>query len=155
MSARKSERLLNLLITLLVSRGASPDQAKSPLNVSDPEAVREVHEDYVDSGARIITTNTWDANRVKLTTHEWSDSLEKINRDPRRTLESHTNWERPRAIFRLGNLAVDTLGGRERACRVRLGLGVAVQAVLAVGHGAAHLRGDARCGGVGCLERLA
>ena len=35
--------------TLLVSRGASPDQAKSPLNVSDPEAVREVHEDYVDS----------------------------------------------------------------------------------------------------------
>jgi homocysteine S-methyltransferase len=67
--------------TLLVSRGASPDQAKSPLNVSDPEAVREVHEDYVDAGARIITTNTWDANRVKLTTHEWADSLEKINRE--------------------------------------------------------------------------
>ncbi len=67
--------------TLLVSRGASPDQAKSPLNVSDPEAVREVHEDYCDSGARILTTNTWDANRVKLTAHEWADSLEKINRE--------------------------------------------------------------------------
>lgn len=67
--------------TLLVSRGASPEQAKSPLNVSDPEAVREVHEDYCDSGARIITTNTWDANRVKLTAHEWGDSLEKINRE--------------------------------------------------------------------------
>jgi homocysteine S-methyltransferase len=67
--------------TLLVSRGAAPDQAKSPLNVSDPEAVREVHEDYVDAGARILTTNTWDANRVKLTAHEWADSLEKINRE--------------------------------------------------------------------------
>lgn len=67
--------------TLLVSRGASPDQAKSPLNVSDPEAVRDVHEDYCDAGARILTTNTWDANRVKLTTHEWADSLEKINRE--------------------------------------------------------------------------
>ncbi|HMA16920.1 MAG TPA: bifunctional homocysteine S-methyltransferase/methylenetetrahydrofolate reductase, partial [Thermoanaerobaculia bacterium] len=67
--------------TLLVSRGASPDQAKSPLNVSDPEAVREVHEDYCDAGARILTTNTWDANRVKLTAHEWADSLEKINRE--------------------------------------------------------------------------
>ena len=67
--------------TLLVSRGASPDQAKSPLNVSDPEAVREVHEDYCDAGARIVTTNTWDANRVKLTAHEWGDSLEKINRE--------------------------------------------------------------------------
>src|SRR6476659_5134908 len=67
--------------TLLVSRGASPDQAKSPLNVSDPEAVRDVHEDYCDAGARILTTNTWDANRVKLSTHEWGDSLEKINRE--------------------------------------------------------------------------
>jgi methionine synthase I (cobalamin-dependent)/5,10-methylenetetrahydrofolate reductase len=67
--------------TLLVSRGAAPEQAKSPLNVSDPEAVREVHEDYVDAGARILTTNTWDGNRVKLTAHEWADSLEKINRE--------------------------------------------------------------------------
>jgi methionine synthase / methylenetetrahydrofolate reductase(NADPH) len=67
--------------TLLVSRGASPDQAKSPLNLSDPESVREVHDDYVAAGARILTTNTWDANRVKLTSHEWADSLERINRE--------------------------------------------------------------------------
>ena len=67
--------------TLLVSRGAAPEQAKSALNVSDPEAVREVHEDYVDAGARILTTNTWDGNRVKLTAHEWADSLERINRE--------------------------------------------------------------------------
>ena len=67
--------------TLLVSRGASPDQAKSPLNLTDPESVREVHDDYRDAGARILTTNTWDANRVKLATHEWADSLEKINRE--------------------------------------------------------------------------
>jgi len=67
--------------TLLVSRGASPEQAKSPLNLTDPESVREVHDDYRDAGARLLTTNTWDANRVKLTAHEWSDSLEKINRE--------------------------------------------------------------------------
>jgi homocysteine S-methyltransferase len=67
--------------TLLTSRGASPDQARSPLNLSDPESVREVHEDYLEAGARILTTNTWDANRVKLTSHEWADSLEKINRE--------------------------------------------------------------------------
>src|SRR5450755_1700735 len=67
--------------TLLVSRGASPEQAKAPLNVTDPELVREVHDDYRDVGAQILTTNTWDANRVKLTAHEWSDSLEKINRE--------------------------------------------------------------------------
>ena len=67
--------------TLLVSRGADPEQAKSPLNLTDPESVREVHDDYRDAGARILTTNTWDANRVKLAAHEWADSLEKINRE--------------------------------------------------------------------------
>ncbi|HEY6928801.1 MAG TPA: bifunctional homocysteine S-methyltransferase/methylenetetrahydrofolate reductase [Thermoanaerobaculia bacterium] len=67
--------------TLLVSRGASGEQAKSPLNLTDPAAVSEVHEDYLSAGARILTTNTWDGNRVKLTTHEWADSLEKINRE--------------------------------------------------------------------------
>jgi len=67
--------------TLLVSRGADPEQAKSPLNLADPDSVREVHEDYLDAGARLLTTNTWDANRVKLTAHEWADSLEKINRE--------------------------------------------------------------------------
>ncbi len=66
--------------TLLVSRGAAPEQAMSPFSLSDPSAVSEVHEDYRDAGARILTTNTWDANRVKLTAHDWADSLEKINR---------------------------------------------------------------------------
>lgn len=67
--------------TLLDSRGATSEQAKSPLNLTDAEAVAEVHGDYVDAGSRILTTNTWDANRVKLTAHEWADSLEKINRE--------------------------------------------------------------------------
>ncbi|MEP6993250.1 MAG: bifunctional homocysteine S-methyltransferase/methylenetetrahydrofolate reductase [Acidobacteriota bacterium] len=67
--------------TLLTSRGALPGQARSPLNLSDPESVREVHDDYLGAGARILTTNTWDANRVKLTAHEWGDSLDRINRE--------------------------------------------------------------------------
>jgi homocysteine S-methyltransferase len=66
--------------TLLVTRGAEPSAAKSSLNVSAPETVSEIHDDYVDAGARIITTNSWDANRVKLREHDWADSLEKINR---------------------------------------------------------------------------
>jgi homocysteine S-methyltransferase len=87
--------------TLLVSRGASPDQAKSPLNLSDPESVREVHDDYVAAGARILTTNTWDANRVKLTTHEWADSLERINREGARLAREATTGE---SVFVAGSL---------------------------------------------------
>jgi len=79
--------------TLLVSRGASPEQAKTPLNLTDPESVREVHDDYLGAGARILTTNTWDANRVKLTAHEWGDSLEKINREGVRLAREATAGE--------------------------------------------------------------
>jgi len=66
--------------TLLVTRGAEPATAKASLNLSSPETVSEIHEDYADAGARILTTNTWDGNRIKLREHDWADSLEKINR---------------------------------------------------------------------------
>ncbi len=66
--------------TLLVTRGADPAVAKSSLNLSAPGTVSEIHEDYADAGVRILTTNSWDANRVKLREHDWADSLEKINR---------------------------------------------------------------------------
>ena len=67
--------------TLLVSRGAPTDGPRSPLCVSSPDLVREIHDDYVAAGAQILTTNTWDANRAKLTKYDWADSLEKINRE--------------------------------------------------------------------------
>ena len=66
--------------TLLVTRGAEPTTARSSLNVSAPATVSEIHEDYADAGVRILTTNSWDANRIKLREHDWADSLEKINR---------------------------------------------------------------------------
>ncbi|MGH9444011.1 MAG: bifunctional homocysteine S-methyltransferase/methylenetetrahydrofolate reductase [Thermoanaerobaculia bacterium] len=67
--------------TLLVTRGAEPSSARSSLNLAAPQTVSEIHEDYADAGVRILTTNTWDANRVKLREHDWADSLEKINRE--------------------------------------------------------------------------
>ena len=66
--------------TLLVSRGAPADGPRSPISLSTPDLVREVHDDYVSAGAQIVSTNTWDANRSKLTKFDWADSLEKINR---------------------------------------------------------------------------
>jgi homocysteine S-methyltransferase len=66
--------------TLLVSRGAAADGPRSPISLSTPDLVREVHDDYVSAGAQIVSTNTWDANRSKLTKFDWADSLEKINR---------------------------------------------------------------------------
>src|SRR5262249_14222459 len=66
--------------TLFVARGAPSDGPRSPLCLSATSLVREVHDDYVSAGAALISTNTWDANRVKLTKYDWADSMEKINR---------------------------------------------------------------------------
>lgn len=67
--------------TLLVSRGAPSDGPRSTLCLTHPDLVREMHDDYIGAGAQIIATNTWDANRAKLTKFDWADSLEKINRE--------------------------------------------------------------------------
>ncbi len=66
--------------SLLVARGAPPDSPRSPVCLTTPSLVREIHDDYVAAGAQILTTNSWDANRVKLSRFDWADSLEKINR---------------------------------------------------------------------------
>ena len=66
--------------TLLVSRGAPAEGPRSPNSVAAPDLVREIHDDYVAAGAQVLSTNTWDANRAKLSRFDWADSLEKINR---------------------------------------------------------------------------
>lgn len=66
--------------TLLVSRGAPADGPRSPVCLTTPDLVREIHDDYVAAGSQLISTNTWDANRAKLTKFDWADSLEKVNR---------------------------------------------------------------------------
>lgn len=79
----KSEVLLGdgAMGTLLVSRGAPADGPRSPVCLTTPGLVEEIHGDYVAAGAQVLSTNTWDANRAKLTKFDWADSLEKINRE--------------------------------------------------------------------------
>ena len=55
--------------------------------------MKEIHDDYVSAGAQILTTNTWDANRAKLTKFDWADSLEKINREAVRLAKAAAEGE--------------------------------------------------------------
>ena len=90
--------------TLLVSRGAPADGPRSPLSVSAPDLVREIHDDYVAAGAQLITTNTWDANRAKLTRFDWADSLERINREAVRLAKAAAEGEYVLVAGELGPL---------------------------------------------------
>ncbi len=48
-------------------------------NLSHPEMVTEIHEEYLRASADIIETNTFAANRFKLETHDLEDRVRDVN----------------------------------------------------------------------------
>jgi homocysteine S-methyltransferase len=49
------------------------------LNTTEPEAVFRVHQAYMDAGAQIIETNTFGANRFKLSPLGLADEVQRLN----------------------------------------------------------------------------
>ncbi len=66
--------------TMLYSKGFRMTRCFDELNLTHPDVVREVHDDYVSAGADIVETNTYGANRLKLAPHGLSDQVAEINR---------------------------------------------------------------------------
>ncbi|MDR1472984.1 MAG: homocysteine S-methyltransferase family protein [Lactobacillales bacterium] len=52
--------------TQLQARGLSIGENPEYFNLSHPEIVKSIHKDYVNAGADVITTNTFQANRKKV-----------------------------------------------------------------------------------------
>jgi methionine synthase / methylenetetrahydrofolate reductase(NADPH) len=65
--------------TMLYSLGVPSNHCFDECNLSQPGLVRQVHEAYIKAGAEIIETNTYGANRFKLSTYDLSDRVRKIN----------------------------------------------------------------------------
>ena len=65
--------------TMLYSKGVFINKCYDELNLRSPEIVLEVHKQYVRAGAEILETNTYGANRVKLTGFGLAEELREIN----------------------------------------------------------------------------
>jgi len=65
--------------TMLYSKGIFINRCFDELNLSAPDLVRSVHEEYLAAGAEIIETNTFGANRFKLRPHGLEEKLLEIN----------------------------------------------------------------------------
>jgi len=65
--------------TELYEQGFGFDTSFDALCLSDPQAVKRVHRGYVDAGAAVITTNTFGANRVRLSRLRREADLDAIN----------------------------------------------------------------------------
>lgn len=65
--------------TQLYERGVLYSACFEELNVSRPELVKKVHEDYVRAGAQVLVTNTFGANALRLEKHGLSGRVAEIN----------------------------------------------------------------------------
>jgi homocysteine S-methyltransferase len=66
--------------TMLHARGVGFDKCFDELNITNPAAVADIHREYIEAGAQLIITNTFGANRFKLSKHGLEDDVAEINR---------------------------------------------------------------------------
>src|SRR5215510_3635512 len=65
--------------TMLYGKGVFINKSFDALNLTQPDLVASVHEEYVRAGADVIETNTFGANRVKLGSFGLAEKLHDIN----------------------------------------------------------------------------
>ncbi|MHB1700146.1 MAG: bifunctional homocysteine S-methyltransferase/methylenetetrahydrofolate reductase [Acidobacteriaceae bacterium] len=65
--------------TMLYSRGVFINRCYDELNLSQPEMIRAVHEEYLQAGAAVVETNTFGANRFRLQRYGMEDKVAAIN----------------------------------------------------------------------------
>ena len=66
--------------TMLFAAGLASGDPPEVWNLAHPDVVRGVHRGYLDAGARILLTNTFGANRLRLALHRLEDRVEHLNR---------------------------------------------------------------------------
>jgi len=65
--------------TMLQNAGLPSGACPELWNLEKPTAITAVHKAYIDSGSTIIETNTFGANRIKLTHYQLHDQVKEIN----------------------------------------------------------------------------
>jgi methionine synthase / methylenetetrahydrofolate reductase(NADPH) len=66
--------------TLLLEHGVPLERCFEELNLSEPDRIRAIHEEYIAAGARVIETNTFGANAVRLERFGFENQVVEINR---------------------------------------------------------------------------
>ncbi len=65
--------------TTLYDRGVFLNRCYDEVNLSDPDLVRSIHQEYLQAGAQLIETNTFGANRFRLHRFGLSEKVHAIN----------------------------------------------------------------------------
>jgi methionine synthase I (cobalamin-dependent) len=65
--------------TMLYSKGVFINQCYDELALRQPDLVRDIHKQYVAAGADVIETNSFGANRLKLTQYGLQEQVKELN----------------------------------------------------------------------------
>jgi homocysteine S-methyltransferase len=66
--------------TLLYAKGVFINKCYDELNLTQPDLIRNIHQEYLNAGAEIIETNTFGGNSFRLSRHGLADKVEEVNR---------------------------------------------------------------------------
>src|SRR5579859_3998500 len=65
--------------TLLYSKGIFINRCYDELNLSQPDLIQGIHQDYLHAGAEVIETNTFGGNSFRLARHGCADKVREVN----------------------------------------------------------------------------
>ncbi|MFL5717460.1 MAG: homocysteine S-methyltransferase family protein, partial [Chloroflexota bacterium] len=66
--------------TMLFAAGLQFGDPPEAWNISHPEVVRRIHRGYLEAGSRIVMTNTFGGNRLRLRLHGLDPRVSELNR---------------------------------------------------------------------------
>jgi len=66
--------------TLLYAKGVFINKCYDELNLTQPDLIRGIHQEYMNAGAEMIETNTFGGNSFRLGRYGLADKVEDINR---------------------------------------------------------------------------
>ena len=84
--------------TMLFASGLQFGDPPEAWNVSNPEVVRRIHRGYLDAGSRIVMTNTFGGNRLRLRLHGLDPRVSELNRTAAILLRAEVDAASGRAL---------------------------------------------------------
>ncbi len=100
--------------TMLQQRGLTPDELPEEWNIRKPEVVRDIHLEYLNAGAQIVTTNTFGASPIKMGMRGKEGLVEEVSRrgvqlaldavDQLRSIQSGEKHQRDGELYIAGSV---------------------------------------------------
>ena len=100
--------------TLLLDRGLPVDRCLEELCASEPDRIRAIHDEYVAAGARVIETNTFGANAVRLARFGFEHRVAEINKAAVRIAQKAARGRNVCVAGSVGPLGIDAAEAEER-----------------------------------------